>query len=211
MLEEGEYFNGNIENKKTNSNLDRIHQAKFIIGNFKKGTYSFEKVPELPNLEYIEINCVNVIDFIGVEKFVNLKRLELHYCKKLESDIGISALKKSLEWLHIHTSKKFRFTDELLQLKNLKVLCLNNCGEIDDLSFLKYFPNLVDFRFVDTTILDGNLQPILDHPKIKNAGFLNKRHYNLKEDFVDNALLAKDIGEYKQTVFNGKWKSYRYL
>ena len=62
---------------------------------------------------------------------------------KLENDFGLGRLKDSIEFLHINTSKKFKFTDELLELKKLKVLCLNACGPIDNLDFLKNFPNLI--------------------------------------------------------------------
>ena len=41
-------------------------------------------------------------------------------------------------------------------------------------------PNPLDFRFVDTNVIDGDLTPILQHPNLVNAGFLDKRHYNLK-------------------------------
>lgn len=37
-------------------------------------------------------------------------------------------------------------------------------------------PNLEDFRFVGTEILDGNLSALM---RLKFAGFLNKRHYSM--------------------------------
>jgi hypothetical protein len=91
-------------------------------------------------------------------------------------------LKDKIEFLHINQSKKFKFTDELLELKKLKVLCINSCSPVDNLDFLKHFPNLIDFRFVDTNVLDGNLNPILEHPTIRTVGFLNKKHYNYKDE-----------------------------
>jgi hypothetical protein len=48
-------------------------------------------------LLYLELNSTNVIDFQGNERFPGLKRLEVHYCLKLESDAGIAALKDSPE------------------------------------------------------------------------------------------------------------------
>jgi hypothetical protein len=149
-------------------------------------------------------------NFDGIEKFSNLKRLELHYCVKLENDFGLSRLKDSIEVLHINTSKKFKFTDELLRLKKLKVLCLNACEPIDNLDFLKAFPNLIDFRFVDTNILDGNLKPILEHPTIRTVGYLNKKHYNYNDEKLKLELEKKFDSEYKTTVYKGQYLTYRY-
>lgn len=148
-------------------------------------------LPENDNLSYLELNWANIENLGGMEKFKNLKRLELHYCVKLESDFGISCLSESLQHLHINTCKKFKFTDELFQLKKLRVLRLNSTAAIENLDFLKYFPNLVDFRFVNTNVLDGNLQPILDHPTIRTVGFLNKKHYNYKDHKIDSELQGK--------------------
>lgn len=144
---------------------------------------NFLGMPE--NLLYLELNWSNIHDFLGVEKMNKLKRLELHYCTKLQNDFGLSGLADTLEYLHINQSKKFVPNEELFSLKNLRVLCLNSCGNLENLNFLNHFPNLIDFRFVDTNVLDGDLSPILEHPTIRSVGFLNKRHYNIKDDKMD--------------------------
>jgi hypothetical protein len=112
--------------------------------------------------------------------------------------------------LHINTSKKFDFTNELIQLEKLKVLCLNACGPLDNLDFLKYFPNLIDFRFVNTNILDGNLMPILEHPTIRTVGFLNKKHYNFKDEKLKLELENKFDYDYKTIEYKGQYLTYRY-
>jgi len=137
------------------------------------------------------------------------QRLELQYCTKLESDVGLSAIKDSIEWLSINISKKFEFSTELIALKNLKVLCLNECGPIKNLNFLSQLPNLVDFRFVDTKILDGDLTPILEHPNILNAGFLNKNNFSHKAEYIQEILNKRCLGR-KISIFKGEYKTYKY-
>ena len=66
----------------------------------------------------------------------------------------------SLPKIQINTSKKFSPKKDFFELRNLKVLCLNACGPLDNLRFLKQMPNLLDFRFVDTKIVDGDLTAI---------------------------------------------------
>ena len=68
---------------------------------------------------------------------------------------------------------------------------LNSCGPIENLDFLKNFPKLTDFRFVKTNILDGNLNPIIEHPTISSVGFSDKRHYNNKSENIKLILENK--------------------
>ncbi|MGE6721177.1 hypothetical protein ACQKGD_28240 [Peribacillus frigoritolerans] len=178
------------------------HHKKNKLGNFVG-------IPE--NLLYLELNWSNIQDFLGIENMNKLKRLELHYCTKLQDDFGLSGLANTLEHLHINQSMKFVPNDELFSLTNLRVLCLNSCGNLDNLKFLNQFPNLIDFRFVDTNVLDGDLSPILDHPTIRSVGFLNKRHYKIKVDKMDALLKDKNGGEEFKTVIKyGKYETFRY-
>lgn len=182
------------------------------LQHYKFKARMFEILPLCKTLLYLDLTWANIIDFNGIGKFTNLKRLEVHYCTKLETDFGISALSRSLEFLHINQSKKLKSIANILKLHRLKVLCLNSCGELDNLNFLKLFPNLIDFRFVNTTILDGNLTPIIEHPSIRSVGFINKRHYNYKDTDIDNLLKVKSTGKYLDEVYKDfmtfKYKSF---
>lgn len=173
---------------------------------------NFVDIPN--NLSYLELNWSNIQNFIGIGKLNKLKRLELHYCTKLESDIGLSTLANTLEHLHINQSKKFVPTGELFNLKNLRVLCLNSCGNLENLNFLSEFPHLIDFRFVNTNVIDGDLSPILKHPSIRSVGFMNKRHYNVSENSMDCSLKEKNAGVNYKTIIhkkdNGEYFTYRY-
>lgn len=158
---------------------------------YKPKSKCVRDLPADPHMLFLELVQSNIESFDGVSVFSRLKRLEAHYCLKLASDKGLAELADSIEWLHISQSKKFQPGADLLRLRNLKVLCLNHCGPIPSLSFLDHFPELVDFRFVGTNIIDGDLTPLLRHPHLCNAGFLDKRHYNLKAAYVDEQLKAK--------------------
>ncbi|MGE7649116.1 hypothetical protein ACQKM1_15190 [Peribacillus frigoritolerans] len=171
---------------------------------------NFVSIPE--NLLYLELNRSNIQDFLWIEKMNKLKRIELHYCTNLQNDFGLSVLANTLEHLNINQSKKFVPNEELFSLKNLRVLCLNSCGSLENLNFLNQFPNLIDFRFVDTNVLDGDLSPILDHPTIRSVGFLNKRHYNINDGKMDALLKDKNGGEEFKTVIKyEKYETFRYI
>lgn len=182
-----------------------------ILWHYKYKELAFDNLSSTNSLLYLEMNWANIKDFQKIEKLSNLKRLELHYCTKLETDKGLSSLKDTLEILHINQSRKFVPTDELDQLKSLKILCLNSCGSIESLDFLYNFPNLIDFRFVNTNVLNGDLSPILKHPTIRTVGFLNKQHYNYRDEEIDEVLRLKSNKEYKEFVYKEEYQTFKYL
>lgn len=93
-----------------------------------------------------------------------------------------------------------------------RTLCLNSCSALENLNFLNQFPNLLDFRFVDTNVLSGDLTPTLDHPTIRSVGFLNKRLYNIQEKKMAALLNEKNgASEFKETIKNGKYETFRYI
>lgn len=208
------------DNLKAYLNLKEVKFNDKQLGNIeyltlwhhKSKLHSLVDLPLPESLLYLNLIWSNIHNFIGIEKLANLKRLELHYCTKLQNGDGLSSLADTLEYLHIDQSKKFIPNKDLFSLKNLRVLCLNSCGNLENLHFLNQFPNLVDFRFVDTNVLDGDLSPILEHPTIRSVGFLNKRHYNIKRDKMEALLKDKNDGEEFETIIKfGKYETSRYI
>ncbi len=206
---ESNIFHCNYKDKLLSQNkFEDVEYAMTYYYKYKG--LAFDKLPPSDRLLYLDMSFANIKDLGGINKFKSLKRLELHYCVKLENDKGIGQLSNNLAFLHINVSKKFKFTDELLRLKKLRVLCLNGCGSLDSLDILNNFPNLIEFRFVDTNVLDGNLKPILEHPTIRTVGFLNKRHYNYSDDKIKSELENKFSDNYKTIVYKGEYLTYRY-
>jgi hypothetical protein len=208
QLTTGEFRNVACLNTKA-SLTEHISGSYFIVNGFKPKDKCFECYPAITTATYLECNLSNVRSFRGISRLGPIKRLELHYCTKLESGDGLSDLKNEIEWLHINQSKKFSPSEDLLRLKKLKVLCLNNCAPLENLMFLNAFPDLVDFRFVGTDVLDGDLGPLFEHPTLLNAGFLNKRHYNRTEKEADAFFGARSESE-KEWIYKGDFMTYRY-
>ncbi len=211
QIESGKIYVENFKEKTTYDNVNKIEKAEYAF----LSQMNYEKNPILDLLPadkilYLDLTWANIKNFQCLQNFTALKRLETHYCLKLETDTGLSRFSDSMEFLHINQSKKFTFSDQLLQLKKLKVLCLNTCAPMESLGFLKHFPQLIDFRFVDTNVLDGNLSPILDHPTIRTVGFLDKKHYNYKSDKLKLELESKFDSEYKTKAYKGEFMTYRY-
>lgn len=181
----------------------------YRIQKFKTKQPGFHELGGITSAEYLEVNFSNITSFLDVAKLGRIKRLELSWCLKLESDTGLSEIRNHLEWLHVNTSRKFSPKKDLFELRHLKVLCLNGCAPLENLRFLDRMPNLLDFRFVDTDVLDGDLTPLMNHPNLVNAGFLDKRHYNLKCVDVKSHLRERSE-KAKEYVYQGEFRTFRY-
>ena len=102
-------------------------------------------------------------DIRAINQLGSLKRLWFERCKNMTQSVLEQITSSSLKILHV------RFP-------------------VEDLSFLKNFPNLEEFYFTD--IKDGNLYPLLDS-KIRSAGFSKKKHYTHRYDEMSKLLKEK--------------------
>jgi len=210
QIKEEDHITWDYERKMTEP-LKLTIQRYLLIRKYKmKGDLSFDGLPTSDKLLYLELVSSNIKDFRAIEKFPALKRLDIEYCLKLESDSGIASLRNSIEILHINQSKKLSSIDEISQLSGLKGLWLNGCGALANIQFIRKMPNLLDFRFVNTNILDGDLTPIVEHPTLKSVGFFNKRHYNYASKKIDDILSPKDGPETKDFAYKGNYATFKY-
>jgi hypothetical protein len=122
-------------NNRSKSPDDLLRSAYIWARRFKSKSGTLHDFPAENSVKYLELNWANIRSFSGVSRIGKLKRLETHYCLKLESDSGLCEVASSLEWLHINQSRKFSPEKELFALCNLRVLCLNNCAPLHDLEF----------------------------------------------------------------------------
>jgi len=196
------------EKKKLPLSLDQEEYA--ILWYYKKKEVALEGIPPSDKLLYLGLHSANVQDLGGLQRFPGLKRLELHHCTKLEKDHGLLHPGNTIEYLHIDQSKKLQSIEEIAQLPHLKGLRLNDCGALESIAFLKGLPNLIDFRFVNTTVLDGDLTPIIDHPSLRSVGFFNKRHYNTTVQKMDAILASKYQDDNKDFAYKGEFSTFRY-
>lgn len=180
-------------NKKDLSEVEYI-----ILWHHKTKDKTFGNLPDAPNLKYLEINWSGSTSLKGLEKYKNLKRLELHYCTKITTIADVCALKDSLESFHVNVSKKIQDHEKVTCCKKMSVLRFNDCGTIKNLNFLYKMENLEEFRFVDTNVIGGDLLPLIKHPGIKRVGFLNKRHYSHKDNEIDDILMKKPVNKASQ-------------
>jgi len=134
-------------------------------------------------MNHLESLCLKSpsISAIGdVSNLKNLRYLELGNAKNLTSLEGIEQL-SNLEDLRFYICRKMRNIEPLRSLTRLKRLYLCNCGPIESLKLLSCLKSLEDIYFCESTkIMDGDLYPLKELPKLKEVYFPDRKHYNLK-------------------------------
>ena len=155
---------------------------ELIIWKFRPKSKSFTSIKLPESLENLEITESNLLNLEGLF-LPNLKKFEGHYCNYLESLNGIQNFKQSLETLILDYCKKTKDYKYLEECKKLKKLILGNCGEIENLTWLKNLKNITHFSFYETKLIDGDTSPCFG---IEYVSFKNRKYYNHKEEEFKN-------------------------
>ncbi|WP_052455858.1 hypothetical protein [Bhargavaea cecembensis] len=173
-----------------------FEEIKYIyLDSYKEGSKSnFYDFKRFKNLLSVELDFTNIKDFEDFEECSRLKRIGIAYARNLQSFNGISQLSEHLEVLKIEKAKRIGLETELFEMKELRILSLVGISPLENLQFLRQFPKLEKFIFVDTNVLDGDMTPLLEHPSLQYAGYMDKRHYNIKSDEMERLLKGKNGG-----------------
>ncbi|KAB2443707.1 leucine-rich repeat domain-containing protein [Bacillus luti] len=165
-------WNKNITGFESCPNLKELY-----IWKYKPKQKNLEELIPLRKLEKLRITQGNINSLKGCRAFPKLKQLELNYLRNLEHIDEIENNASTLKYVEFDHCSKMKNHDYLRYLTELETLILSGCGNIQNLQFIKELPKLKHFSFVDSTILDGNLEPCVG---IDFVGFNNKRHYSHK-------------------------------
>ena len=155
---------------------------------------------QIDTVEYLYISNVKLLDFVGMERCKNLKKLDLlqtkikslkgiehfqclqglslEYERYLNDVSEIVNVSKTLKALSISNCPKIMDFSFLEQMGNLECLELNGKNVLPNLNFLKEMPQLRSFVF-SMEVADGDLRPCLDIPYVYSKK--NRKGYNLKD------------------------------
>lgn len=178
------------------THLDIVETAKLKITKLPE-TLSWAKISklshdtlkvfaDLPNLSQLDLISPKISSLSGIESCTNLECLFLFGANKLTDISSINQL-NHLKRLEFERCKNLTQSDLALITSN-SLQRLEVRFPVEDLSFLKNFPNLQEFCFTD--VKDGNLNPILDS-QIKMVGFSGKKHYSHRFDELSALLQEK--------------------
>ena len=164
---------------------------------------NFSNLPDISGLKTIVINFTNSENLYGLGKYPNLERIELYYCRNMKLLDGIEYLSKKITFFQLDYSKKIQNFNRIVELENIEDLRYNESGKIENIDFILQMKKLRTFCFVNTNVVDGNLYPLLQHePKLTSVGFMNKRHYSHKLEYIKQKLECFDACNIKTPIIN---------
>ncbi len=149
------------------------------VSNYKSKIKDLSALPSLNNLEHLSLIKTDITTLQGIERFSNLKKLEMFSASKLETIAALQALSNSIEEIQVEQCKKINDYETLGKVKSLKKIILSESGEIKSLAFVKELPRLEFISFWGTNVLDGNIKYC---EGINYVGFDNKKHYTHKSE-----------------------------
>lgn len=166
----------NFPDLSKNENLKELS-----IWKFKPKSKSFAELSLPKNLEKLTFTQSNIISLEGLELH-NLKQFEGHYCSALESVKGIDQFCNNLNILILDYCKKLTTYEDLKHAVYINKIILGDCGDMQNLKWLKELKQMNHISFWNTNIVDGDITPCIG---IDYVAFNNKRHYNLKEEYFN--------------------------
>lgn len=135
-------------------------------------------------LQNLVVENSHITSLSGIENAYLLKRLELHYNKKLEDVSQLLAVKDTLLWLDINNCNKITDLSVLSELRNLELLRLTGTNGVPSLEFLKNMPKL-KCLVVMVDVFDGDMSWCTNIPYV---AIKNRKHFSHKD-----AVFSKDI------------------
>lgn len=173
---------------KEHINFDqRPALRRLALRSFNPKSCDLSSLANNRRLERLDIVRSTITSLDGIETLEDLRVLDIAYMSKLES---LDAFKKceeaGLRSLSIERAKNIKGYQPLASLTRLKDLKLCGCPAMPDLKWTKGMNWLEHFAFVETNVIDGDLDPLLKLTRLRYIGTEDKRHYNHKmHDFIE--------------------------
>jgi len=143
------------------------------LSRFRPRSEGLIGLPSLPNLRELEINLSPLKSLAGLERYPKLRGLQLSYLRRLKRIGSVNPLPSLLQ-LDCLACKNVEDLEQL-SVSTLKTLRLNDCGRLRSIAFLSNLPNLQEFRFMNTSVIDGDMTPCL---RLRSVAFSNKRNFS---------------------------------
>jgi hypothetical protein len=178
-----------------NCNLDRSQELRRLsVWQFKPRTADLSMLANITRLEQLEITQTTISSLEGLETLQDLRYFSLCYAAKLQSLDPLTSSGTEIRELEIQNAKKIASYQPIAAVSRLRRLILSSCAPMADLKWTKGMDYLDFFSFVNTNVEDGDLSPLLNLPKLRYAGTMDKRHHNYKFEQL-NELLSQRAAE----------------
>ncbi|WP_244896256.1 hypothetical protein [Planomicrobium okeanokoites] len=152
-----------------------INLKKVQIWDYKPKAKNLKEFSDMKSLVDLELINSNIISLEGIQGLKKLNRLALFRMRTLTDIEAVQHLTGNLTDLEIESAKNIQDFSPIGKVGSLEHLGLNNCGTIPSIGFIKQLPHLKSMRFLDSTVLDGDVSPSIE---LEHVYFTNKKHYS---------------------------------
>ncbi|RAZ79336.1 hypothetical protein [Planococcus halotolerans] len=152
-----------------------INLKKVQIWDYKPKAKNLKEFSDMKSLIDLELINSNIISLEGIQGLKKLNRLALFRMRTLTDIEAVQHLSGNLTDLEIESAKNIQDFSPIGKVGSLEHLGLNNCGTIPSIGFIKQLPHLRSMRFLDSTVLDGDVSPSIE---LEHVYFTNKKHYS---------------------------------
>ena len=142
---------------------------------FKPRDKTLNEIPPLSSLNRLALFVTNITSLVGIGQFPVLEELALYKARQLSDISALREVRATLKNLEFDSCKQIGNYEALSEVTALKKLIIVNSGPIQSLSFVKTLEGLEFLSFVGTSVIDGDLSPLIG---LNYVGFENKRHYS---------------------------------
>ena len=175
-----------------NRNLVHCHELRTLkIWQFKPRSTDLSDLADAPRLESLDIVKSDIASLAGIEALEDLRFVEIAYAPKLTSLDALTGTDCGIREIGLETVKNVASYQPLASLPYLRRLRLFKCAPMPDLKWTAGMNRLDQFSFVETNVEDGDLSPLLDLPKLRYVGTMDKKHYNYKSERFNELLDAR--------------------
>lgn len=145
---------------------------------YRRRLRDFSELRGLRALRSLRVHPSNVTSLSGAEGLVSLEKLLIAYLRSLTDVSALAVGLPRLRNVEISHCPKLRDLSPLSACRSISWLLVNDCKEIESIRFILDLPELEVLRLVGTRVADGDMTPILEHPRLRDVGLDHKRHYS---------------------------------
>lgn len=164
-----------------NCNIGHCRELRTLrLRQFKPQSADLSDFADVTRLESLDIVKTDISSLSGVKTLEDLRYLEIAYAPKLTSLDSLSVGDCGIREISFESVKKVSSYKPIASLPYLRRLKLFSCAPMPDLKWTKGMNRLDSFSFVETNVENGDLSPLLDLPRLRYVGTMDKKHYNYK-------------------------------
>lgn len=173
---------------------DAAALRKLFLDRYAPGDKDLGALPAATHVNELGLLRPGVTSLAKLDRFPALEALRLTMAKSLTSVKDLSGC-RGLRELEIDGGKKIQDLHATLSdCRRLERLVLMNVSDLQDVRFVEHMPALRWLNLMGTQVVDGDMTPLIEHPKLEYVVFTSKKHFSHTEAQVRSIRAQRNGG-----------------